>query len=116
MSACQGPPVKVLADAESGRVFPDGRVCAGHDEDGDGFPDECDDCPGIPNADQHLGALEVGDACVALAPFAAKNRLLFDSFVAFDAWSVVPPTGSFTPSSNDSVTGGTVGGDFVAIV
>jgi len=114
--ACQGPPVKALADAEPGKVFPDGRVCAGHDEDRDGFPDECDDCPGVANADQHLGEREVGDACVTLDPFEAKTRLFFDAFVVLDDWSPLPATASFSPTSEDRVSGGTVGGDFAAIV
>ncbi len=38
--------------------------CNGHDEDGDGYPDVCDNCPTIPNADQaDRDGDAVGDAC-----------------------------------------------------
>ena len=40
------------------------QTCGTHDEDGDGVPDDCDNCPDLPNADQidsdHDG---VGDPC-----------------------------------------------------
>ncbi len=38
--------------------------CTGVDSDADGFPDACDNCPTIPNADQtDTGNLKIGDAC-----------------------------------------------------
>jgi hypothetical protein len=60
-------------------VLPDGRTCTGHDEDGDGVPDDCDNCPNVANATQGTGS--VGDACkppVAFIPTA--TRLYFDPF------------------------------------
>lgn len=39
------------------------------DEDGDGVPDEIDDCPAVPNPDQtDVDGDGVGDACAALTP------------------------------------------------
>jgi hypothetical protein len=70
-------------------VIIDGSVCTGHDEDLDGIPDRCDDCPGFSNKEQKLGALEIGNACASLAsgdlPFdRASHRLFFDPFLDFD--------------------------------
>ncbi len=49
----------------------DARNCVGHDEDGDGITDNCDNCPATPNLDQlDIGEIVngslpdgVGDAC-----------------------------------------------------
>ena len=60
-------------------VLPDGRTCTGHDEDGDGVPDECDNCPNVANTTQGLG--NVGDACKPSAAFIpTPTRLYFDPF------------------------------------
>ncbi len=70
----------VFPDAEL--ELPDGRVCRGHDEDGDGTPDECDDCPNVPLETNTFSQTQVGSACAAFAPFAeATTRTFFDPFL-----------------------------------
>src|SRR4051812_34440605 len=54
------------ADADSDGLlgaYPDGRPCRGHDEDGDRYADECDDCPGLYDPDQRLSIGSVGPPC-----------------------------------------------------
>jgi hypothetical protein len=96
-------------------VLPDGRACRGHDEDLDGIPDECDDCPGLPNPEQTLGAQKIGNACRALAsgdlPYdRATSRLFFDPFTSYDVrWSsLVGGVGVFgLDDTGDRMSGGT---------
>jgi hypothetical protein len=60
--------------------LPDGRVCTGHDEDLDGVPDECDNCPNVVNPTQTATGT-VGDACKAPpAMIPSTTRLYFDPF------------------------------------
>jgi hypothetical protein len=88
-------------------TLPDGRVCTGHDEDNDGVPDECDNCPNVSNPSQAGGA--VGEACAPGSAFiTAPSRLLFDPFKSFSAWK---PYGSGSSifalgDDMDSVVGG----------
>jgi hypothetical protein len=69
----------------------DGDPCTGHDEDGDCIPDECDDCPGLANEDQIVGARAVGKECLHLeAPFAeATERFTFEDFTSMPTWQHV---------------------------
>lgn len=76
-------------DADSGKsdayVLPDGRTCTGHDEDKDGVPDECDNCPNVGNPGQEGGA--IGSACMPGAEFIpSPSRLLFDPFRSLSEW------------------------------
>lgn len=72
------------ADAGS-YTLPDGRVCTGHDEDRDGVPDECDNCPNVANADQD--GPSVGAACAPDPAFVSSaSRLLFDPLRSLSEW------------------------------
>ena len=67
-----------------------------HDEDGDGVVDNCDNCPGIANADQKDSTESapdgVGDACDP-RPSAADRITLFEAFAAAPSgWSFDPMT------------------------
>lgn len=104
--------------------LPDGRICKGHDEDDDGVPDECDNCPNVSNASQGSG--DIGSACAPGAAFATSaKRILFDPFksFSFSIWKPSPQSspydagfagvsdkeGFFTEGAdNDSFLGGTV--------
>jgi len=88
-------------------ILPDGRECTGHDEDNDGVPDECDNCPNVFNPDQ--GASSVGSACAPAGAFIpSPARLLFDPFRSVSSWkSYGTGTGTFDLSTDgDSVVGG----------
>lgn len=92
-------------------TLPDGRVCTGHDEDGDGVPDDCDNCPNVANPDQAGGA--IGTACAPSSAFITDaSRLLFDPFRSF-AWSTFGAgAGAFGAGTDgDSVKGGSTGVD-----
>lgn len=91
-------------------TLPDGRVCSGHDEDGDGVPDNCDNCPNVKNPDQAGGA--IGTACLPAAPFIAASsasRLLFDPFRSLSSWKPAGTgAGAFVEGlDGDSFLGGT---------
>jgi hypothetical protein len=69
---------------------PDAANCGTHDEDGDGIPDGCDNCPVDKNALQHDGDGDgVGDACDPHPGM--KDRIAyFNSFESNDltGWAV----------------------------
>jgi hypothetical protein len=74
-----------------GGTASDGRPpCTGVDEDGDTWPDACDNCPSEPNADQRdrgeldAGAVAdgVGDACDPRPALTGDYLALFDGFTA----------------------------------
>lgn len=72
----------------------DAMACATttHDEDGDGVVDSCDNCPGIPNANQADTTESppdgVGDACDP-RPAAPDRITLFESFAAMPpGWTI----------------------------
>lgn len=53
-----------FAEATQADASADAPVtCTGHDEDGDGFPDACDRCPGTPDDQADADGDGVGDAC-----------------------------------------------------
>lgn len=92
-------------------ILGDGRVCSGPDEDGDGVPDECDNCPNIPN--QGLAGKDVGDACNSpiLNLSGLTTRLAWDPFSTFTAgttWNYFGPVdGAFTLGADkSSILGG----------
>jgi hypothetical protein len=63
----------------------------GHDEDGDGVDDACDNCPHLDNPFQENGDGDgVGDACDP-APSSARERILF-----FDPFTGPRPDWTFT--------------------
>jgi len=88
-------------------VLPDGRTCLGHDDDGDGVPDECDNCPNVANADQTGGA--VGDSCKASPSFISTPiRLLFDPYTSLGSWKNYGTGNLFElDGDRDSLVGGT---------
>jgi len=56
---------------------------AGHDEDGDGIDDACDNCPHLPNADQADGDGDgVGDVCDPQPTIARESIAFFDPFTS----------------------------------
>jgi hypothetical protein len=69
--------------------FADGAPCRGHDEDHDGIPDLCDDCPGTANNHKPaIGKPAIGTVCSALASDGvrfdlASKRLFFDPFTEY---------------------------------
>jgi hypothetical protein len=91
-------------------ILGDGRVCSGPDEDGDGVPDECDNCPNIPNPG--LAGKDVGDACNSplLNLGGLTTRLAWDPFHTFSttSWNYFGPSdGAFALGpDNNSIIGG----------
>lgn len=76
-------------DGDAGPASCDG----GHDEDGDGVPDACDTCPGIPDDQTDSDEDGVGDACDP-SPLAANEIVLFASFADDNTWT--PVSGNWT--------------------
>jgi hypothetical protein len=62
----------------------DATACVGHDEDADGVPDACDNCPHVSNPTQanvlDQGGDDVGDACDPRPTTVGDVLLRFDSF------------------------------------
>ncbi|GAC1362621.1 MAG: hypothetical protein NVSMB47_14660 [Polyangiales bacterium] len=111
------------SDTPASYTLPDGRVCTGHDEDGDGIPDQCDNCPNVANPAQ--GPKDVGDLCAASPGFITppSTRLIFDPLMTLSNWSSfgTPATGGggvfAVDKDGDSLLGGTtVDFDFRFIV
>lgn len=69
----------------------DAVACAaiGHDEDGDGFDDACDNCPHVVNDQANEDGDGVGDAC---DPHLGASR---DHIVFFDPFTSIRPEWSF---------------------
>lgn len=83
-----------LGDNRGDAPSADARVapCTGPDEDSDGFPNACDNCPTEPNADQRdeleimagVAADGVGDACDPRPAESGDSVFMFDAFAVRD--------------------------------
>lgn len=70
---------------EFATVRPDGDAtsCSGHDEDGDGVPDACDNCPHLVNPGQEDGDRDgVGDVCDPQPALPREHIAVFETFAA----------------------------------
>ena len=77
----------VVADA---RQDPD--VPTGHDEDGDGVPDELDTCPHLAAPQDDGDGDGVGDACDPEPALGRQQLALFDPLVTGAGWTVISAT------------------------
>jgi hypothetical protein len=104
--------VDTLPNADATYALADGGTCSGHDEDGDGVPDLCDNCPNVANAGQEGGA--VGTACTPpsdlltnpvpgfFSPFVSYGTPSWQPFASGSApWALAP--------AGDALLGGTTG-------
>lgn len=89
-------------------TLPDGRICTGHDEDKDGVPDDCDNCPNVANPSQ--GSNMIGTACSVPSAFIpSPQRLLFDPFTSMSAWKPYGAgVGVFDLGLDDTLVGGSL--------
>lgn len=63
---------------------PTGDAAIGHDEDGDGVPDELDDCPHVPGPQLDSDGDGVGDACDPEPSMPRQHRALFAAMTPDD--------------------------------
>jgi hypothetical protein len=105
------PDMMMLADAppDTPRIIDaplDARICGTHDEDGDGIPDDCDDCPADANPLQvDSDGDGVGDACDP-RPGQMDRIAFFESFeTAPTGWTLQNATFS-TDQVHLAVAGG----------
>jgi len=100
----------------------DARVCGDHDEDGDGVPDGCDNCPHVANTNQanvlDSAQDDVGDACDPRPNLPGDVLLRFDSFATIptDMTLIVNGPGAGFDVAGDVLIDGdaTVGADALA--
>jgi hypothetical protein len=98
----------------------DANAVAGHDEDGDGVPDEVDTCPHIPDPGQEdTDGDHVGDACDPEPTIPRQTWQLFapmtgpdPSFVSLqDPWEIDPDSWHLTSGENGELLRGATIGD-----
>jgi hypothetical protein len=129
-AGCAAPPVTLettdagadsIAPPQDGYVQPDGRVCNGPDEDEDGIPNGCDNCPNIPNVDQAESHTPgIGTACRPGDFGGADTRDSFEPFESSDLQynfftAGLGATGKFSPTPTahpDRMTGGNFDASF----
>ena len=79
--------IRTIAEIDAAHAMPCANS-AGHDEDGDGLPDECDNCPGISNSDQvDSDGDGVGDACDPRPGLPGDSLYSFTPFTGNVGWS-----------------------------
>ena len=91
-------------------------TCSGHDEDGDAFPDACDNCPSVANADQRnngevdngVARDEVGDACDPRPTLIGDFILRFEAHDNSAAAQYISTNGTFA-WTQDALRLGSIG-------
>ena len=78
--------------------------CAGHDEDGDGRGDACDNCPIDVNDGTNRDGDELGDLCDPHPAIGGDKLTLFSSFVTQGGWT---STGTVTFDGDNAEIQGT---------
>jgi hypothetical protein len=92
-------------------------VAIGHDEDGDGFDDACDNCPQLVNDQTDTDGDGVGDDCDKNPTIPTEHIARFESFTSMPADMMVTTTGAATYMFNgESIAIDARGGHFFGVL